>query len=351
MSTHTNSEFEINRLTGTLFVDNQLGAAFTDLDSIIHASRKEECQLLLVFKGGESNRIQFASKDECDHCFNNIKKAIRAQKEISFIAYKLPRLIIAITFLFMAFSVSHSIFNISQSVASQSAMSSTSSNYFNDTPHKERASRRIQDDVPAGYQQYVQPPALIDPQPEAYPTAQTAQPVQQPAQPQTTHISEAQLSSILGQANKTGRFTIPLNPAKNGPVLYVFADPNCPHCREIEPTLTSLSSEYDIEIFPVAVIGNKESKASAVADGATTICSDDRASMWRAKVGKTEIPPGIINACPEGIVTMKTNNEIYQVAGFIGTPSLVNAKGQQYPSNLPFTREAIKSWLDSGVAD
>lgn len=360
MTTHTSSEFEVNKLTGTLFVDNTLGDAYTDLESIIHVSRKEECQLLLVFKGGESNRINFDSKYECERCFFDIKKSIKAKKRITFAVYKLPRLIIAAAIVSMAFSISHASFErdfsstneaMMKSMAINSSLSSKSSGYFDESIPKSTLYRLKNANVSGTPQADArQPVAREYLSNNAYRAAQVPQAVQA-AQPQAPRISEAQLSAILNQANKTGRFTIPLNPAKVGPVLYVFADPNCPHCREIEPTLASLSSEYDVELFPVAVIGNADSKAKGESDGATAICAEDRVTMWRAKVGKTEIPPGVLNACPAGIVALKTNNEIYQVAGFVGTPSLVNAKGQQYPANLPFTREAIKSWLDSGVSD
>lgn len=41
--------------------------------------------------------------------------------------------------------------------------------------------------------------------------------------------------------------------------LYVFADPNCPNCQRLEPTLNLAAQNYNVVVFPVAVIGKEKS--------------------------------------------------------------------------------------------
>jgi TrbB protein len=44
--------------------------------------------------------------------------------------------------------------------------------------------------------------------------------------------------------------------------LYVFADPECPNCQRLEPALNAAAANFNVVIFPVAVIGQDKSIAS-----------------------------------------------------------------------------------------
>lgn len=44
--------------------------------------------------------------------------------------------------------------------------------------------------------------------------------------------------------------------------LYVFADPECPNCQRLEPALEAAAKDFNVIVFPVAVIGGERSIAS-----------------------------------------------------------------------------------------
>lgn len=67
----------------------------------------------------------------------------------------------------------------------------------------------------------------------------------------------------LYKAAASGRYTVTLS-SGHPRTLYVFADPLCPHCRDIEPTLEAMTRDYNVEIFPVSVIGKYASSEKII---------------------------------------------------------------------------------------
>jgi TrbB protein len=139
---------------------------------------------------------------------------------------------------------------------------------------------------------------------------------------------------------KAGKYSVQLSQGTKG-TLYVFSDPTCPHCRTFEPELEKLAADYTIQLFPVSVIGGTEASAPI----AQMLCAkpDDRAGMWKQMVkGKHVDAP----SCPEGETAVSANDQIFRKLQFLGTPTVVNANGEQTPLTLPNSASAISQWLD-----
>ena len=62
----------------------------------------------------------------------------------------------------------------------------------------------------------------------------------------------------LQKAAGRGYFTVPLSSGHER-TLYVFADPECPNCKNWEPVVEALGNEYNVVVFPVSAIGKGKS--------------------------------------------------------------------------------------------
>lgn len=175
-----------------------------------------------------------------------------------------------------------------------------------------------------------------------------------PQQPQNLQLGNipglppAADPSIVKQAinagTKAGKYAVQLSQGEKGTV-YVFSDPSCPHCRDFEPELEKLAADYTIQLFPVSVIGGPDSSSSV----AQMLCAkpEDRAMYWKkiVKGDRLDAP-----TCPEGEAAVAANDQIFRKLNFLGTPTVVNANGEQTPLTLPNTSRAISQWLDQTKA-
>lgn len=150
--------------------------------------------------------------------------------------------------------------------------------------------------------------------------------------------------SIVQQAinagTKAGKYAVQLSRGQKGTV-YVFSDPSCPHCRTFEPELEKLAGDYTVELFPVSVIGGEDS-STAIAE---MLCAkpEERADIWKKIVKGNRIDG---ETCAEGQAAVSANDQIFRKLQFLGTPTVVNANGEQTPLALPNTARAISQWLD-----
>ncbi|MDL4860735.1 thioredoxin fold domain-containing protein [Halomonas elongata] len=139
--------------------------------------------------------------------------------------------------------------------------------------------------------------------------------------------------------------TVRLGPVDADQTLYVFADPLCPHCQELEPTLHELASQgVRIEIFPVSVIGRGRSQPLASA----ALCqadADASAEVWKAAASGEPVLDA--EKCETGDNAVDLNNQFFQAAGFEGTPTLLNAQGEQPPRTVSRDTESIQAWLNT----
>lgn len=103
--------------------------------------------------------------------------------------------------------------------------------------------------------------------------------------------------------------------------VFVFSDPNCPHCRNIEPMLEQLAKRTNVVVLPVAYQLATSGKAQAV------MCkAGDRHAAWTAATQspQTAQPQPF---CDEGRDIVTTNMRAFEGLGFTSTPTLVSSSG------------------------
>ena len=105
--------------------------------------------------------------------------------------------------------------------------------------------------------------------------------------------------------------------------VYVFTDPNCPHCRKLHPVLQQLVEKRNDVVFYIKIYSiNKKSydKAKAIA------CSKSSAMLDEAMAGK-EV------AVPEGCeaTQLEANLALGRSIGVRSTPTLVFPDGRVVP--------------------
>lgn len=196
-----------------------------------------------------------------------------------------------------------------------------------------------------------QAPASMTSTPDAAPASVAmnppyAPPQQAPAAPPVAsdlpkEADPAMVSKAIATGLQSGKYSIQRSAGGKTP-LYVFSDPSCPYCQRLESELEKLESAYSIHIFPVSIIGGEASAAKIV----PVLCSDtgSQGSLW-AKA--TDGLPVEGEACDAGEASLSANNQIFQGLQFIGTPTLINAKGEQLPLSVPMDASSIAQWLDS----
>ncbi|CEH38607.1 MULTISPECIES: DsbC family protein [Xanthomonas] len=180
--------------------------------------------------------------------------------------------------------------------------------------------------------------APMVPLPSNLGAAVTQQPIARPAV-----ASPAELARAMADGANSVKYAVQLSKGSKG-TLYVFSDPSCPHCQDLEPELDKLAKDYTIYIFPVTVIGGEASTHRT----AKLMCSkpDARAALWKKIVQGDDLP----NAeCAEGTDVVARNDQMFRVMRFFGTPTIINAAGEQTPDSIPNTADAINQWMSTAT--
>ena len=109
--------------------------------------------------------------------------------------------------------------------------------------------------------------------------------------------------------------------------LALFADPDCPYCRELEQELRSID---DLTVY-VYLLPLENLHPDATAHARAIWCSPDRAAAWRAWMLERKPPPG--SGCAEDPIA-----EIRALAASLhiaGTPTMFLESGLRLSSALP----------------
>ena len=121
--------------------------------------------------------------------------------------------------------------------------------------------------------------------------------------------------------------------------LYVFADPNCPNCRHLEPALVAAAHLANVVVFPVAVIGREKSIAAIT----PVLClpPEQRPAAWQAlftvgtdglQLGKQPpVDKKADSTCDVAEKALGVNEVAYQAYRIPGTPWVIADDGRYVP--------------------
>lgn len=150
----------------------------------------------------------------------------------------------------------------------------------------------------------------------------------------------------LKAAAASGRYTVSLS-AGHARTLYVFADPLCPHCREIEPVLEALGRDYNVEVFPVTLIGQQDT-VNLVSPVLCTQPAARRARWLQLFTGDAGMAPGDTAppaACEAGTRAISRNDDAYHAWHLPGTPTLLADNGHQIPFSALKSDDALAQFM------
>jgi thiol:disulfide interchange protein DsbC len=117
--------------------------------------------------------------------------------------------------------------------------------------------------------------------------------------------------------------------------LYVFTDPDCPYCKQLEATLSSMD-DINVYIFMMPI---DSLHPSAKKKSNNVWCAEDRAKAWRELTIKgKEAPEGNCNTPIADIAKVAFD------LGINGTPTILSPDGRKLSGARDAT--AINNWLN-----
>lgn len=123
---------------------------------------------------------------------------------------------------------------------------------------------------------------------------------------------------------------------KGSRTVYVFADPQCGYCRQLEQTLAGMD-DLTVVTFALPILGPESKRlVSAIA------CAADPAAAWSAWMLKGEQPP----AAPATACDLGPSQAVEKLAkglGITGTPTLVTADGRKKAGAM--SAPQLAAWL------
>ncbi|EGC2020743.1 thioredoxin fold domain-containing protein [Salmonella enterica] len=163
-------------------------------------------------------------------------------------------------------------------------------------------------------------------------------------------------AASLKKATDSGRYTINLSGGR-ARTIYVFSDPLCPHCREIEPTLEALTRDYNVVIFPVTLVG-KQSTTEAVAP---VLCAapQKRAQLWQSlfkadgvlplSAAETDAPAQV--SCTDGEHALAINDRAFDYYQLPGTPQLIADDGRDIPFSALTSDDVLARFMNAPIKE
>lgn len=166
-------------------------------------------------------------------------------------------------------------------------------------------------------------------------------PTPQPATPTApaASVPPTELANGLADGVAAGKFSIQLSSGKKG-TLYVFSDPLCPHCKDIEPELEKLK-DYTVHILPVTIIG--QTGSASLVSQVLCLPPEKRVDAWKKAISGRDIDT---SSCEAGDKAFSANDQIFRQMGFPGTPQMVSGNGQLPDASVDFTAEGLSNWLN-----
>lgn len=110
---------------------------------------------------------------------------------------------------------------------------------------------------------------------------------------------------------------IPLK--SSGKPFYVFSDPNCPFCKTLEKSLSTLDASFNPVILPVGFKPGSREVASAI------VCSTNPVAAWRSYLVDGVSP--IASPCEKGDLQVSANMALFEKLALNVTPTMVSPSG------------------------
>ncbi|MBL8345272.1 MAG: DsbC family protein [Rubrivivax sp.] len=152
----------------------------------------------------------------------------------------------------------------------------------------------------------------------------------------------ADLKATLDRVDPTG---LPLELAlrhvsgKGTRMLYVFADPTCGFCKQLEAALVGVP-DLSVHTFVVPVLG-PQAKRIATAIG----CAPDPAAAWSAWMLRAQEPAldSASASCEAGAARVAAAERLASSLGITGTPTLIAADGRKSAGFMSASQ--LNTWL------
>jgi protein-disulfide isomerase len=128
-----------------------------------------------------------------------------------------------------------------------------------------------------------------------------------PAQARTTPQERDALAALPGKFTTVG----------SGAAYYVFSDPNCPFCKQLEASMAAVKN-YKAVVMP---LGYKEGSKDL---SAAVLCSPDPAKEWAKVIGGM---PTSSKPCEKGYAQVAQNMKLFEDLRLSSTPTLVTPNG------------------------
>lgn len=163
-----------------------------------------------------------------------------------------------------------------------------------------------------------------------------------PPPAQQENPPKAELAAALEAGADSAKYSVTLSEGDGvSGTLYVFSDPSCPHCRRLERTLSTVTDKVKVVVFPVTVVGGQQSQRAL--DPVFCAEGSARREQWgNAVEGNATKATSECSGASD--MALSANNEFFHAMGFLGTPSIVNGRGQVYPTNRAATAENLLAW-------
>lgn len=175
-----------------------------------------------------------------------------------------------------------------------------------------------------------------------------------PAIKESSNNSLAIRAASLKKAADSGRYTINLSSGRTR-TIYVFSDPLCPHCQEIEPTLEALTRDYNVVIFPVTLIGKQDTVAAV--SPILCVAPDKRTSLWQSLFradGNVSLSPTASketapDSCTDGQHAISINDRAFDYYQLPGTPQLIADDGRDIPFSALTSDDALANFMNAPI--
>lgn len=175
-----------------------------------------------------------------------------------------------------------------------------------------------------------------------------------PAIKESSNNSLAIRAASLKKAADSGRYTINLSSGRTR-TIYVFSDPLCPHCQEIEPTLEALTRDYNVVIFPVTLVGKQDTVAAV--SPILCVAPDKRTSMWQSLFradGNVSLSPTASketapDSCTDGQHAISINDRAFDYYQLPGTPQLIADDGRDIPFSALTSDDALANFMNAPI--